>query len=227
MSLISRLTDLLGGVGPDKKARETALTGISATMDAIAPLNAHNVGGVLAGLVYDSAVFVTNQAFANTASTTGLLMMEPFTSSADLPVLQIGALVAVAFPTGQKMRVGVYKTGADGWPGDLVFDSGVIDIATAAYRYVSPTGLTLSKSEPYWLAITPGTISSGSGQFWGCPLAVNAPLAMLTGVDTTSYNVLAWPFPDNTAALPNPAPAVTSTNFKSMVFPAVKLVTPT
>lgn len=227
MTLTGRIADLATAAGVQVKARWTALTSLATSMAAIAPMNAHNVGGVLVGKVYDSAVFVTNQGFAPTSTTSGTLVMEPFTSSADLTVYQLGVLVAQAFPAGTKCRVGIYATGTDGWPGELLLDSGVLDPTVGGFRYVQPTvSPVLPQGVPYWLAVGTDTTAGITGQYWGCPIATSAPLAMLTGADTVAQNVVAFPYPSAGVALPNPAPAVSSSTLRSMIFPSVKLVMP-
>lgn len=189
-------------------------------------MNAHNVGGVLASRVYDSGVFTVNQTLVASPVLTGLLVMGPFTSSADLPVYQIGALVGVTFPANNFARLGIYKTGANGWPGDRIYDSGQIAISSAAFQSVLVSGLTLAQSEPYWLALTIGTAVGTTGQFWGPTIPINAPMGFINVGDTQACNVVAFPFTDVTQPLPATAPAVTSANLKSMAFPSVKIVSP-
>lgn len=220
------LSALAAAVAADLKAVPD-ISGFTAVLAALAPMNTNNPGGVLLSRFYDSATLLAANSLVDAATLNGLLVMAPYTPSRDFRVQSLSVVVAAKFVTGSSVKMGIYESGPDGWPGALLFQSVTLRTTSLAAATHSPTGISVVGGTPYWLALSIGTVALPSnGKFWGVSLAALAPLAFGATSDASAMTTLAWPFPDNNVTFPNPAPAVTSANFKSMIFPSVRLGIP-
>lgn len=201
---------------------------IAASLAALNPMNTNNPGGYLPSRFYDSGTFLAANTLAPAATLTGLLLMQPYTPPVSAAVRSLSVQVAAAFTSGSAVKMAIYETAPDGWPGALLFQTVSLRTTSIAAASQGPTGVSVVGGKPYWLAISIGNVALPSnGKLWGIPLAAQAPLGFSSTDDATPMTALAWPLTDITVPFPDPAPAVTASNFRSLVFPSVKVGTAT
>lgn len=118
-------------------------------VDVVSNFASPNAGGVIVGEYYDNS-------FHGTASTTlagaaDRIDLAPFYTSSDMPIDQIGVAVSTA-AASSTVKIVIYESGTDGWPSNLLHETG--DIATSSGGYASE-GLTFTflRGKKYWLGV--------------------------------------------------------------------------
>lgn len=177
------------------RGAHASLASRQAAVERIASVNA---GGVIPGRYYDNA-FAAAQT-ANAAGAANRVELAPFFLSRQLTVDRIGVSVATGVPAALG-RCCVYASGADGWPGDLIWEGGGdLDLSAVAFvEHVLAAPITLAASTVYWLghrhsstatlrgvavgsALSLGPVSSASNQYAS---VIRRTLAFATALPAT------------------------------------------
>lgn len=143
---LTELADLLAEVIAARGDRASLDQRIGVISNFASP----NVGGVLSTRYYDHSPHATGSTTIAGAANRCDLM--PFYTSVPLAIDRIGVAVSTA-AAGALGRIGIYGSGADGWPSDLLYEGpSDLDLSTTGYKF---HGLTFQfdSGTQYWLAV--------------------------------------------------------------------------
>jgi hypothetical protein len=110
--------------------------------------------------------------------------MGPFFTATPLTIDQIGVAVSTAV-AGSNLKVVVYGSGADGWPDQLIHETGNLSGATAGYVSENVT-LSFAPATVYWF----GVRSSATAAYRVLALTNSVNLGLSGGGNGTTYNAI-------------------------------------
>jgi hypothetical protein len=146
---LSSQTDLQGEL--DAKVTDADVRGGAANLNArlgtISNFASPNAGGIVSGNFYDNAFQGTNAATLIGAA--NRIVLAPFYTSIPLAIDQLGLRVTSA---GGTCKIVVYSTDSNGWPDELLLETGDIDTSSTGAAYVSASYTFLSGVQ-YWLGV--------------------------------------------------------------------------
>ena len=105
-----------------------------------------NAGGIVPGRFYDNNF---HGQLATMSVSNNRIELAPYYTSATFPIDQIGFAVSTAQPTSS-VRALVYRAGPDGWPDELVLETGDIDTTGAGYKFEA-VNFTFLSGVQYWV----------------------------------------------------------------------------
>lgn len=131
------------------KADDADITALTGRVNTISNFASPNAGGVVVGQYYDNS-------FQGTASSTLIgaanrIELAPYYTSVDLPIDRIGCGVSTGV-AASTFKIVIYSSGIDGWPNTLLYESG--DLSGAAAAFVEATlAFTFNKGTQYWVGV--------------------------------------------------------------------------
>lgn len=147
----------------------------------------------VSGNYYDNALTAASTTTMKSAS--DRFEAYPFYCPEDVELSNFGVVVT-SFVAGSNVKVGIYSTGSDGLPENLLFGGGNISAATPGYKAQNP-GLSLEAGKTYWFAVrqssnfTLRAISLGSAK--ALFSATSTGTNYVTGLRTTLTFANDWP----------------------------------
>jgi hypothetical protein len=118
-------------------------------IDTISNFASPNAGGVVVGRFYDNAFQGTNGS--TEAGTANRCDLAPFYTSQRLRIDQIGAAVTTGVASALAKTV-IYGSNAEGWPDELLYESGNLGCATTGYKF-DTLDFTFDSGRQYWLGL--------------------------------------------------------------------------
>ena len=155
-TVITGTGDIVVSAGPhnhgisDVTGLQAALNSSNVQLSAVATFATPIAGGIVPGRYYDNATSGTNNN--NYTGNRDRADMALFVTSRTLTVDQIGFAVVTA-GSGAYGRAFIYGCGADGWPSNLLYESGDLDLNTSnsfsGETLASP--FTFDANRVYWV----------------------------------------------------------------------------
>ncbi len=148
----------------------------------IANFASPNAGGIVSGFYYDNAFQGTSAS--TLAGAADRMDLAPFFTSMPLAIDTIGTPCSTAVASSN-IKIVVYSTGSNGWPGALIKETAALSTASTGYKSEA-WSYTFQSGTMYWLGVrhsstaTLRTINVGS--------AVN--LGLGSSSTSTTYNTV-------------------------------------
>lgn len=122
---------------------------INERISVISNFASPNAGGVVSGFFYDNSFQGT--ASSTVAGAANRCDLAPYYTSINLPIDQIGIACSTAVASAQA-KIVIYDSDANGWPGELLYESGNLDLGTTGYKFASLT-FTFQSGRQYWIGV--------------------------------------------------------------------------
>ncbi len=139
---------------------------------------------LIAGGYYDNA----DRAVVSATLATGAnaLTLAPFWPAMGAAIDNIGVAIATA-TAGALFHIVIYGAGADGWPGNKLYESSDLSAALTGYVGATPLGFSgFAGGAGYWL----GLLASANFVVRAISQAATAPLGLSNGAGTAYNSVL-------------------------------------
>lgn len=119
--------------------------------------------------IYDAALNASGTV--NAVMAADRMEVVPALFARDVTITEIGGSVPVALAEGQ-FRVVVYESGVDGWPGNKIYESGVLTTDALGFS-AAAWAFTFKKGKKYWI----GCHSSAAITLRGIPASGQQPVS--------------------------------------------------
>lgn len=122
---------------------------LSDRLNTISNFASPNAGGYVSGYYYDQSF--AGSAAGTRAGAVNRIYLSPFYTNVSLTLDLIGVSVSTAVASSNA-QVLIYDADADGWPDNLVFQSGNLDCSAVAY-VSEATSFMFESGKTYWVGV--------------------------------------------------------------------------
>ena len=150
-------------------------------LNTISTFVSPNAGGIVPGRFYDNNF---HGQLSTMSVSNNRIELAPYCTSATFPIDQIGFAVSTAQPTSS-VRALVYRAGPDGWPDELVLETGDIDTTATGYKFEA-VNFTFLSGVQYWV----GFHSIGGATVRAINTTVTVNLGLTSAVGTAYCSVI-------------------------------------
>ena len=150
-------------------------------LNTISTFVSPNAGGIVPGRFYDNNF---HGQLSTMSVSNNRIELAPYYTSATFPIDQIGFAVSTAQPTSS-VRALVYRAGPDGWPDELVLETGDIDTTATGYKFEA-VNFTFLSGVQYWV----GFHSIGGATVRAINTTVTVNLGLTSAAGTAYCSVI-------------------------------------
>lgn len=190
-----------------------AASDVATRLSVISNFVAPNAGAYISGNYYDNAF--QGSASGTLAGTANIMDLAPFYSSATVAINQLGVAVSTAVASAQ-VKVVIYGSDANGWPGALLHESAAITAATTGYQSET-LSFTFSAATQYWVGVRHSSTST-----LRTVAVASAKNLGLGGSNTANYFTILRRTLAFATAAPNPWGFVTADLVNNVTPPSVR-----
>lgn len=154
---------------------------LSQRLNTISNFASPNVGGYVDGAYYDFSLHGSSNN--SLATVTDTLTLGTFYTSVALTADRVGISCGAAGAAGSLAKIVFYTSDADGWPDELIYETGEVDLTTTGFKFQDGS-FEFASGVQYWC----GVWAKGDGTLRTVNLASCGNLGMNTSNSTSLKN---------------------------------------